>query len=383
MGTGKNYEGPGITEETVGIKETIEKDFEKNSKLSVEEYTLYRKWEEVNHRDWTTKQLQRMHEIEKSIWMPESPEDYLNLEPAVVQAEDQNTNLTWTILRVFTSSMHWNPNPGRLMRFFAQDKKTKGYLGVISVGSDFISVGGRDEYIGWTSDNRLKDKMLNHTAMGSSIVPTQPLGYNYTGGKLMALLTACNTIEKAWNERYKQRLVGITTTSLFGGLSQYNRLKYWRKCKSSEGQIPLEPSQECYEKIKEYMKKVYPDKIRELQSKSHPKNTILSFIYKELNIKPPVNNFPRGVYFCELYKNTREFLRREEIELGPKKFDNSIGFLSELWKERYAKKRLESLLKKRKFNTNSLFYSKIIGKEWEDVREKYLDEVGKTGKKLF
>jgi len=68
-------------------------------------------------------------------------------------------------------------------------------LGVISIGSDFISVGGRDKYIGWTTDHKFKYDRLKYTAMGSSIVPTQPFGYNYLGGKFISLMVCSNVVE--------------------------------------------------------------------------------------------------------------------------------------------------------------------------------------------
>jgi hypothetical protein len=43
-----------------------------------------------------------------------------------------------------------------------------------------------------------------------------------------------------------------------------------------------------------------------------------------------LNNSPRGVYFCELYDNTKEFLRREDNVLNNKKFDNSVNELTRL-----------------------------------------------------
>ena len=76
--------------------------------------------------------------------------------------------------------------------------------------------------------------MINHTCIGSTIVPIQPLGYNLVGGKLLALLCLSDTVEKTWEYQYKDKLVGVTTTSLYGKtkeipLSQYDRLKYWKK----------------------------------------------------------------------------------------------------------------------------------------------------------
>ena len=38
--------------------------------------------------------------------------------------------------------------------------------------------------------------MINHTCIGSTIVPIQPLGYNLVGGKLLALLCLSDTVEE-------------------------------------------------------------------------------------------------------------------------------------------------------------------------------------------
>lgn len=70
------------------------------------------------------------------------------------------------------------------------------YLGIISLGSDFISVGGRDNHIGWKMEDRIDNGRLKHTCMGSSIVPVQPLGYNYLGGKLISLMVCSDVAEK-------------------------------------------------------------------------------------------------------------------------------------------------------------------------------------------
>jgi hypothetical protein len=58
-------------------------------------------------------------------------------------------------------------------------------LGIASIASDFNSIGDRDTFIGWTADQRASGK-LNCTAIGSTIVPTQPA----IGAKLQALRIA-------------------------------------------------------------------------------------------------------------------------------------------------------------------------------------------------
>ena len=50
----------------------------------------------------------------------------------------------------------------------------KKYLGVTCMSSDFLDLTPRDEYIGWDRVAKTQ-KMINHTCIGSTIVPIQPL----------------------------------------------------------------------------------------------------------------------------------------------------------------------------------------------------------------
>lgn len=365
----------------MSITNIIKDDFKRMSKLSVEEYTLYRKWYEINSKTWNKKELQRIWEVEHQIWVPEKPEDYKELDPFLIHADTPFWNQTWNILRVFTSTMPWNMNVGRLQRFIVANHKDNKFLGVISVASDFISLGGRDKKIGWTYQQRVKERMINHTAMGSSIVPTQPFGFNFAGGKLIALLTASTCIEAMWNRKYKEELAGFTTTSLYGGFSQYSGLRYWKKCKSTEGRIPLEPSDECYKKIRAWVRETYPEDFDRLTKNvdkilSRPKARLLNFAYKQLKIKPPENDFSRGVYWCPLYMDSEAFLRKDTKDLGKRRFNNNADSLTEIWKEKYASKRVANLVKSGRYNTTGLFYNEMIDLDWNETKQKYLPGVG-------
>jgi len=390
------------------VKKEIEENFKFLTEMSIPEYTLYRKWLELSRASWSEKETEKIQEIKSNLWKPESLDDFENLNIKVIWAEDPEKLLTWRILRMFTSTASWNQNPGRNLRFYVvhdngPKERQQGlinfgddailerdykYLGTISLGSDFIAIGGRDEVIKWDKEDKLTHGMLKHTAMGSSIVPTQPLGYNYLGGKLVSLMVLSDTIENAWNQKYKEKLVGVTTTSLYGGFSQYNNLKYWKKCKSSNGEIAMEPSEATYELLKNYCKEAFPEdynsyvKPKNSDGKgcsipSHPKTKIMQRVFKDLKIRAPKNNAPRGVYWAPLYEKTNEFLRREVDDPGKKKFDNSVEALSKLWKEKYAKKRIDKLKKEEKTNMENLFYDDLCKMTWEEVKEKYLDNVGR------
>ena len=364
-------------------KKLLEENFAYLAELSVKEYTMYRKWVDIKGRfpveeendffdmDDPYKYLQ---DYKDNIWIAESPDDYLNIKPKMIMTHgDKTLGNIWNTLRHFCHSAVWHQSPGRLLRYFVLDENTDKYLGFISLGSDFISVGGRDKFIGWSTEDRLKKGKLRHTAMGSSIAAVQPFGFNYNGGKLMAMLTASEVVQNDWLERYDEKLVGVTTTSLYGGASMYNRCANWRKCKSTTGEIPLEPSEDVYEILKNWYKAQYPDIHREASRGSHPKTRVLGLIYKELGVKPPINNAPRGVYWNELYTDTKEFLRSEKKDVTEKKYDNSVETLTELWKERYAKKRTVNLTKDDRWSDEILFYSDMITDSWEEIKERYID----------
>jgi hypothetical protein len=379
------------------IKKLLKENIEFLQSLSVPEYTLYKKWNHLNNEDmlkWYNSNKREIDNVKKHLWTPKDENDYQNLNVKVIPVEDTKTALTWRILREFVSTAVWKMSPGRMAKFiivhqdqtpnpFGIPQTVNKYLGMVSLGSDFIGIGGRDKHIGWTTEHKLDRKRLNHTAMGSSIVPTQPLGYNYLGGKLVSLMVCSDTVENYWNHKYKETLAGITTTSLYGGFSQYNSLKYWRKCDSTEGKVHLEPTSDVYNIIRTWFRKNYPDEylnITKNKSKkvllSHVKTKILGRIQSEIGYKICSNNAPRGVYWCSLYNNTNEFLRCEDDTLEGKKFDNNINSLVDLWKEKYAKKRVNKLINENKISQDTLFYDDIVGQDWSYVREKYLNGVG-------
>tara|TARA_E500000305_G_scaffold88285_1_gene74989 strand:- start:656 stop:1084 length:429 start_codon:yes stop_codon:yes gene_type:complete len=113
---------------------------------------------------------------------------------------------------------------------------------------------------------------------------------------------------------------------------------------------------------------------RDHRNRSH------NFTYSQLKIDKKLikSDHARGIYFGELYTNTKEFLREEiqENELI-RKFDNSTEALTELWKNKYAKKRLASLKKQNRVSKETNFYDDIIYMNWEETKQKYLTQVGR------
>lgn len=408
------------------LKRILTEDLTYASNMDVKEYTLYQKWCEIqekypSHDDLfegktldNPEQGDLIRQVKSNIWIPESPDDFEKLQPTMVFTDDSEEieNLLldgttsksktkrsdlperWNTVRTFISTMKNNANIGRNLNFLVADNVTGKYLGVICISSDFLDLTPRDKYIGWEREKKTQGGMINYTAIGSSIVPLQPLGYNYMGGKLLALLCLSDTVQRLWKEKYDDVLVGVTTTSLYGntksgGLSQYDGLEYWQKMGFSSGSVAFEPRKSTLNMIWNWLKENHPEKYFEwweakkengLPFKRDHKNRSLHFAYPKLGIPKELTrtDHQRGIYFSPLYNNTCEFLRGEIADKDlVKSFDTSEKALSDIWKTKYAKGRIRQLQKKNNVSYETLFYDDLIYMTWEETKQKYLTQVGR------
>ncbi len=402
---------PVVVDETAMVARIID-ELTNVSGMSVEEYTLYQKWCEVHEKYpvdpegsvnllgkpylLDKAQIKVIEHVKRNIWYPKEPDDYLKLEPELIFTEGTVNEIEkfpapalWNAIRTFSSTMKNNNNIGRNLNFIVQDKVSKKYLGVICISSDFLDLTPRDKYIGWSREVKTQGHMINHTAIGSTIVPLQPLGFNYVGGKLLALLCLSDTVQEEWKRQYKDVLVGVTTTSLYGSFSQYQNLKHWHKRGHSSGSVSYEPTKETIYLIRDWLKLNYPRKYFEwyvaTKSTGQPykrdhRNRSLTFAYSKLKIPKDLqrSKHERGIYFSTLYDNTNAFLRKEIDETALiKSFDTSTEYLVNLWKEKYAGKRIASLQADNRTNFETLYYDDLIYMTWEETKNKYLSQVGR------
>ena len=402
------------------LKSAIEKDLSFVSKMTVQEYTLYEKWIEV-HEKYKTVETNNFFDdkpalvdptqeafiktVKNNIWIPESPEDIDKLEPVLEFTDDTELNFNgqkrrgdlsekWNTLRTFLSTMKNNSNIGRQLFFNVNDNRSGKHLGVICISGDFMDLTPRDSAIGWDRQSKTFGGMINHTAIGSSIVPTQPLGYSYTGGKLLAYLCLSDDVQRIWQEKYGDKLVGVTTTSLYGKakantLSQYDGLKYWKRMGFTMGSVSYEPQPETKKLIKQWLKKNHTRKYFEWYEatrangqplKRDHKNRSYMFTYSKMGIEKSLikTDHARGIYFARLYENTYEYLRGEVKDDGLiSRFDSSTEALVKVWKDKHASKRIKNLLATDRFSKESHFYDDLIYLDWEQCKEKYLNQVGR------
>jgi hypothetical protein len=390
------------------MKKVLIEDLTYASQMDVREYTLYQKWCEVKERypveEVSTlfgeetqmvypEQEKLIKQVRSNFWVPQSPDDYENLKPVMVLSNGPDAE-RWNAIRTFSSTMKNNSNIGRNLFYVLTDEVTGKYLGVICISSDFLDLTPRDNAIGWSRDIKTQQHMINHTAIGSTIVPLQPLGFNYMGGKLLALMCLSDTVQKDWKRQYGDTLVGVTTTSLYGktktgGLSQYDGLEHWNPMGFSSGSVAFEPSRATKKLVFDWIKENHTKKYFEwweakntqgLPLKRDHKNRSLNFAYSKLGIPKELirTEHQRGIYFSPLYNNTNEFLRKEITDESlVKSFDTSEETLANIWKTKYAKGRIRQLQKKNTVSYDSLFYDDLIYLSWEETKAKYLPQVGR------
>jgi len=362
--------------------------------MDVHEQTFYKKWYELQ----SYKSFVSNSSVTKSkIWKPNDINDeketvnQIESMSPTIELVDTTSENDWLMIRLFCHTMEFSQTPGRFLKLIIHDgSEEKRILGGISVSSDVIAITDRDLYIGWTSDDRLKgEKRINNSAIGSCIMSTQPFGYNFLGGKLCACLVTTDVVRDVWKKQYNAVMAGMTTTSLYGSYSMYNSLKWWHKCGTSAGKMPIKPDDDVYSTwhhwLQENHSKEYEEMMEQREGVSGPvtgaKQRVISKIFSELGIKSSdyVHGFERGTYYSSFYENTREFLcnkvSESDLKLKPL-YKSGRPAILDWWRpkaiDRYKKLKSEGKLK-----SDILYYNDMIGMSYKEAKEKYLNEVGR------
>jgi len=260
--------------------------------------------------------------------------------------------------------------PGRELKWIVYEKNTKKIVGFIRFGSPTINSKPRNEWLGKSPNLSIFNR---HAAMGFVIVPSQPFGYNYLGGKLLALLCCSHYARETLNEKFEKDIALFETTSLYGSVtdaSQYDGLKPFMRYKGlTESKfLPLLHDDIFHELHNHftYLNNNKPLTDNKVSSKKMKRQTkMISIIKNYLEDKEKLHIFNEVVdaafsitqkkrfYICEYgYSNVREVILGEQEELirglNWDKFylENIISW----WKKK-ATKRYEKLKEEGRFRT--------------------------------
>lgn len=125
---------------------------------------------------------------------------------------------------------------GRRMRFLVRDRSNGKLIGVFALGDPVFNLRARDEWIGWSVEDR-RERLVH--VMDAYVVGSVPPYAQLLGGKLVAALIGSSEVSDAFSARYGRsagiisgipknpRLALVTVTSALGRSSLYNRLRLY------------------------------------------------------------------------------------------------------------------------------------------------------------
>ena len=145
--------------------------------------------------------------------------------------KEVTTEVFVNYLEIVTSHAVEVSVPGKAIKWVVYEKNTGKIAGFIRLGSPTINSKPRNMFLGKPLDTYSKKVMKrfnDSTIMGFIIVPTQPFGFNYLGGKLLAAICCSHLTKDALDKKYGGPFCMFETTSLYGSTkssSQYDGMK--------------------------------------------------------------------------------------------------------------------------------------------------------------
>lgn len=289
----------------------------------------------------------------------------------------------WHLLEVTSSHTNQSSTPGRQMLLMVFEGNTNKILGFINIGSSVLNLKPRTEWLGSpleTSDLETMGRFNNASYMGHVIVPVQPFGFNYLGGKLLAAICCSHKTKELFDDKYKTNICHFETTSLYGtskGASQYDGMRPYLRYKGlTESDFVPHLTDEKYHNIKKWWEKEtsLPLKTSSSSAKMTTTRDMVSKTLKSLKhhdidaythfrgvveeAKGMVEK--KRVYMCDYgYANTREYILGETDTLEKKdNFDSySLENVVKWWKKK-ADKRYQALKKDGRLRTELEIWSK-------------------------
>lgn len=266
------------------------------------------------------------------------------------------------LLRAVSSLNNETNIPGRELRWMVFEKNTKKVIGFIRFGSPIINSKPRNIWLGNAPDLTLFNR---HSAMGFVIVPSQPFGYNYLGGKLLALLCCSHFARETLNQVFEKEIALFETTSLYGSTtdaSQYDGLKPFMRYKGlTESKfLPLMHDKQFHKLHNEFtrLNNNKPLTDNKASSKKMKRQTkMISIIKNSLQDQDKLNEFnsvistafnltqKKRFYISDYgYSNVREVILGEQDKLIPgQNFDKFYLENIIAWWKKKATKRYEKL----------------------------------------
>ena len=182
----------------------------------------------------------------------------------------QMQSKTFDTLLEMTASFSPDENPGKNSKYIIKETNTDKVVGFLRFGSPVINAKPRNDWlrdagglqdVGMLSSTTTPslETWNNRVIMGFIIVPTQPFGFNYLGGKLMAAICCSSNIRRMLNKKYDTEFCLFETTSLYGNIkggSMYDGMRpYLRYKGDTQSKFLLTLGEEIYPELKDWFTK--------------------------------------------------------------------------------------------------------------------------------
>jgi Domain of unknown function (DUF4338) len=236
----------------------------------------------------------------------------------------------WETLLSITSSHINGPSPGRSVRFAVKETNTDKYVGFIRLGSAVINCKPRNDMLGqvFTQSKEGARRFNEATLMGFTIVPAQPFGYNYLGGKLLAGICTSHEVREMCNKKYNMNLCLFETTSLYGSsktVSQYDGMKPFIRFKGTTVSdfLPLMHGKP-YEDLKNFVESKIGVFVEEGASSRKLKisNRIIALT------KVALKGSPEGEHFAKIIENAKSLTEQKRYYISDYGFKNTIDYVN-------------------------------------------------------
>ena len=162
-------------------------------------------------------------------------------------------NKVYDTLLEKTASFSPDENPGKTLKLVVKETTTNTIVGFIRYGSPLINSKPRNDFLGGVPNLDIFNK---RAIMGFNIVPVQPFGYNYLGGKLMAAICNSHAVRRMLNEKYDTEFCLFETTSLYGNIkssSMYDGMRPFLRYKGdTESKFLLTLGEELYFELRDW-----------------------------------------------------------------------------------------------------------------------------------
>lgn len=263
----------------------------------------------------------------------QAPPDPAQMELRLQVCESQQEHDLWRAAKLKFWSMPPNEYVGRRKRILVFDRNK--LLGIAAVASCLWGLGDRDEWIGWSVDN--KYNRINHVLDAYVLGAIPPYNGDFRGSKLVAMLLASTWLYSYWKNHYGDAPVVMFTSTLFGYSAvlhhtQLRERRLWIHVGKTKGMGTMHLSRQTMQAAKGLLSACGVEVENRFGDGPNWKLRLMRTALEAAGLEPSdrmSHGFHRWIYGVELGQNGRPFLREDTDDFKP--YGDTLDDMFEGW----------------------------------------------------